>query len=264
LPFLKKFINFKIPFQTSSSQHNVLNLTGFPELHTFFKLLNQEINKATNFFEQTEEILLLREQRVRNGVKIMKKYNCKSSDAYRKSKVALSVICFYKDLMALETFAIATYCCIMKILKKIDKKTGLQVGFSFMQVMVRNANFTEYPRTKKMMQATRAIYEEVIDTISSTENHSLQSDKIFFVDALSRLCTKKSEALKYPAINNTILEESTRDEYDETASSALSLRSKVFCFGLSVSDDTRNDAVSHHSALSLFGVATRLDFDNME
>jgi hypothetical protein len=239
-------------------------LTEFPELHTFFSLLSQEINKASNFFDQTEEMLLLREQRVRDGVKIMKKYKCTSSDAYRMSRVALSVICFYRDLMALETFAITTYCCIMKILKKIDKKTGLQIGFSFMQVMVRNANFTEYPRTKKMMQATHTIYEEVIDNISITEKKCLQSDQIVFVDALSRLRTKKSEALKHPAINNTSLEESKRDEDDETASSALSLRSKVFCFGLSESVDTQNDAVSDHSALSLFGVATRLDFDNME
>ncbi len=130
--------------------------------------------------------------------------------------------------------------------------------------MVRNANFTEYPRTKKMMQATHTIYEEVIDNIYSTEKKCLQSDQIVFVDALSRLRTKKSEALKHPAINNTSLEESKRDEDDETASSALSLRSKVFCFGLSESVDTQNDAVSDHSALSLFGVATRLDFDNME
>jgi len=238
-------------------------LTGFPELHTFFSLLNQEINKASNFFEQTEEILLMREQRVRDGVNIMKRYNCKGSDACRKSKVALSVVWLYKDLMALETFAITTHSCIMKILKKLDKKTGLQVGFNFIQVVVRNTNFAEYPRTQKMMQAMHVIYEEVMENYSSAEKIPLQSDEILFIDALSRLHTKKLESLRHPAINKMSLETSIRDEYDETASSALSLRSKVFCFGLKKLEDTQNVQVSDHSNVSSFGVATRLDFDYM-
>jgi hypothetical protein len=227
--------------------------------------LYQEIKKASNFFDQTEEIFLIREQRIKDAMQMMKQMqpNCYTS---RKSKLTLSVVWFYKDLMALETFATMAYCCIVKIIKKIDKKIGLQVGYDFMNVVVNNANFVEYHRTKRMIQATHDFYEYVTEKILSAQNVYLQSDENLFIDALSRLHVKKVEALKYSGNVKAIFETSTQNKVAETHSSALSLRSNIAYLGLCKSEDKQNYPVadSDHIALSTFGVATRLDFDSIE
>jgi SPX domain protein involved in polyphosphate accumulation len=83
----------------------------------FFKLLHAEFKKATHFFDRAQQEYVIREERVRKGMEIMKQPNS-IMVGEKWSLLAKSIYRLYKDLLLLETFAIMTYCGFSKILKK--------------------------------------------------------------------------------------------------------------------------------------------------
>jgi hypothetical protein len=101
----------------------------------FFKLLHAEFKKVTHFFEKAEQEFVIREERVRGGVEIIKGPNSIMVNE-KWSTQAKSIYRLYKDLSLLETFAIMTYCSFSKILKKHDKVTGHQTRTAFMSNIV--------------------------------------------------------------------------------------------------------------------------------
>lgn len=106
----------------------------------FFKLLHSEFRKATHFFDKAQQEFTIREERVREGMEIMKRPN--SIMVHEKwSMLAKSIFRLYKDLLLLETFAIMTYCSFSKILKKHDKVTGHHTRVAFMSNVVSKVSF---------------------------------------------------------------------------------------------------------------------------
>jgi SPX domain protein involved in polyphosphate accumulation len=90
---------------------------------------------VTHFFEKAEQEFVIREERVRGGVEIIKGPNSIMVNE-KWSTQAKSIYRLYKDLSLLETFAIMTYCSFSKILKKHDKVTGHQTRTAFMSNIV--------------------------------------------------------------------------------------------------------------------------------
>ena len=101
----------------------------------FFKLLHAEFKKVTHFFDKAQQEFSIREERVREGMELMKKPNS-IMVTEKWSTLAKSIYRLYKDLSLLETFAIMTYCSFSKILKKHDKVTGHQTRAAFMSNVV--------------------------------------------------------------------------------------------------------------------------------
>jgi hypothetical protein len=239
-----------------------------PEFDNFFNVLNQEIKKASDFFEQTEELFLMRVQRVRDGVEIMKRSNFKKANTDAQLKAALTVVWLYKDLLSLETFAIMTFCCFSKILKKLDKKSGFNLGLDFLNTEVKSANFTDYPRTMKMIQATHVMFEEVTDQLSNEEKLSLRSDESLFIDTITRLNAKAYEAVERRSLPfenavklNSFLEIHTPEKNMKTTTSPLSLRSKIMLLGRKEAENIQSvpETASEYVTLASFA-ATSLDF----
>mmetsp|Transcript_3498 Transcript_3498/g.6620 ORF Transcript_3498/g.6620 Transcript_3498/m.6620 type:complete len:431 (-) Transcript_3498:286-1578(-) len=151
----------------------------------FFKLLHSELKKAAKFFDRTKQEFILREERVREGMDIMRKPNSiMVSDKW--STMAKSIYRLYKDLLLLELYAIMTYCSFSKILKKHDKVTGYKTRIAFMANVVNKANFTHYPEVLAMIQRTEALFEEVSQKLLIEGNSALCEDERLFISMIHR------------------------------------------------------------------------------
>lgn len=152
----------------------------------FFKLLHSEFKKACHFFAKAEHEFIIREERVREGMEIMKRPNSIMVNE-KWSMLAKSIYRLYKDLLLLETFAIMTYCSFSKILKKHDKVTGHQTRSAFMANIVGSANFTNYPKVLEMISRCERLYEDVSNRLLQEGKQGLYEDERLFINMISRL-----------------------------------------------------------------------------
>jgi SPX domain len=129
---------------------------------------------------------VIREERVREGLHIMKQPNSIMVNE-KWSLLAKSIFRLYKDLLLFETFAIMTYCSFSKILKKHDKVTGHDTRNAFMANVVNKANFTNYPQLLDMIMRCEKLYEEVSNHLLQDGNEGLYEDERLFLSMISRL-----------------------------------------------------------------------------
>ncbi len=163
------------------------NIGTSPGEIAFFKFLRAELGKASRFFERAKQELSIREERMRDGIEILKqpgstmvneKWSCMAKAIYR----------LYKDLLLLELYAIMTYTSFSKILKKHDKVTGYDTRVKFMANVVNKANFTHYPDLLQMITRCEARYENV-DSILVKEGKSssaLDEDERLFISMIHK------------------------------------------------------------------------------
>lgn len=169
-----------------SSLGKVDRLGKSPGEVAFFKLLHAEFNKAEHFFSKAEQEFVIREERVREGMSIMKQPNSIMVNG-KWSLLAKSLYRLYKDLLLLETFAIMTYCSFSKILKKHDKVTGYKTRNAFMANVVNKANFTNYPVVLEMISRCEQMYEEVAEHLLKEGKENLYEDERLFINMIHRL-----------------------------------------------------------------------------
>ena len=152
----------------------------------FFKLLHAEFKKATYFFEKAQAEFEIREERVREGMEIMKQPNAIMVNE-KWSMLAKSIFRLYKDLLLLETYAIMAYCSFSKILKKHDKVTGHKTRTPFMTNVVNKANFTHYPKLLEMISRCEGLYAEVSERLQQEGKEGLYEDERLFINMINRL-----------------------------------------------------------------------------
>jgi SPX domain len=169
----------------------VKSMASSPGEVAFFKLLHAEYKKATHFFDMTQEEFIIREHRVREGIYIMERAVMKKSNPVtvtEKWNVSLHSLChLYKDLLQFETFAIMTYCSFSKILKKHDKVTGYNTRNAFMNNVVHNANFANYPVVLEMIQRCERRYEQVLERLRKGGNEEPREDVNLFINMVRRM-----------------------------------------------------------------------------
>ena len=153
----------------------------------FFQALHSELKKANHFFERAQQEFAIREERIVEGMKIMKKPNSIMMSNDRWACMAKSLYQFYKDLLLLETFAIMTYCAFSKILKKHDKVTGYTTRIAFMAKVVNKANFTNYPSVQEMIRRCELLYEEVSQKLKGQSARDLCEDERLFINMIHKL-----------------------------------------------------------------------------
>jgi hypothetical protein len=182
----------------AKGQNNVIDKA--PGEVAFFKLVHSEFKKAIHFFENAEREFIIREERVREGMEIMKRPNSiMVNDKW--SLMAKSLYRLYKDLLLLETYAIMTYCSFSKILKKHDKVTGYDTRNAFMANVVNKANFTSYPAILEMITRCELMYEEVSQRLHLEGKEALYEDERLFINMIHRLneqCMDSAEAEGVP------------------------------------------------------------------
>jgi hypothetical protein len=169
----------------------VKSMASSPGEVAFFKLLHAEYQKATHFFDMTQEEFIIREHRVREGIDIMDRAVVKKSNPVTLTeKWNISFHCLrqlYRDLLQFETFAIMTYCSFSKILKKHDKVTGYNTRNAFMKNVVNKANFTNYPVILEMIQRCERSYEEVLERLRRERNEEPREDLNLFINMVRRM-----------------------------------------------------------------------------
>lgn len=166
----------------------LLLLGKSPGERAFFKLLHSEVKKSTHFFENAQKEYIIREERVRKGLEIIKnEHGDQSSADERWSRCAQSIFRLYRELLLLETFAIMTYCGFSKILKKHDKNTGFSTRNAFMAKIVNQANFVSYPQLLQMINRCERLYEEVSTRLAQEGKTSLHEDERLFIHMIHRL-----------------------------------------------------------------------------
>jgi len=200
----------------------------------FFKLLHAEFKKASHFFEKAQQEFIIREERVREGMEIMKQPNS-IMVSEKWSLLAKSLYRLYKDLLLLETFAIMTYCSFSKILKKHDKVTGYSTRNAFMANVVNKANFTNYPTLLEMIKRCEKMYEEVSDQLTKEGKEGLYEDERLFINMIHRLneqCLDTAEVegaperkeVKRPSAN---MDENMGTNFDQATASLRSVLSDM-------------------------------------
>lgn len=170
----------------TSSSSSMSAIVRNPGEKTFFRLLHEELRKAQRFFDQAQKEFQIREERLQEGMSIMKqphsfmvteKWSCLTKSVYN----------LYKDLLLLETFAIMAYCSFSKILKKHDKVTGYDTRGAFMSKVVNKTNFASYPVIFDMIGRTESLYEEVSKNLADNTSGGLGEDERLFINMIHRL-----------------------------------------------------------------------------
>lgn len=181
-----------VEMQTSSPQpveqdrrppSNIETIKKNPGEVLFFKLLHGEFQKAVHFFDRVIDEFHIREERVLDGMQIVKREN----RFHLWNMLAKSVYRFYTDLLLLETFCIMTYCSFSKILKKHDKVTGFDTRNAFMSNVVNKANFTNYTNLQEMISRCERLYSEVSNRIVEEGRQDLYEDERLFIEMVHQL-----------------------------------------------------------------------------
>lgn len=189
--------------------HDAQSMGKSPGEVAFFKLLHSEFKKASHFFDRATEEFTIREERVREGMDIMRKPNSIMVNE-KWGLMAKSIYRLYKDLLLLETFAIMTYCSFSKILKKHDKVTGYETKNAFMANIVNKANFTHYPKVLSMITRCEKFYEEVSTNLLKEGKEGLYEDERLFINMIHRLNEQVLESPDSAAIPRERKQESTQ------------------------------------------------------
>jgi hypothetical protein len=174
------------PEVSAHKKHQTDSINKSPGEVAFFKLLHAEFKKAEHFFDKAQQEFIIREERVREGMEIMKQPNS-IMVSEKWSLLAKSLYRLYKDLLLLETFAIMTYCAFSKILKKHDKVTGYDTRNAFMANVVNKANFTNYPIVLEMISRCETMYEDVSQRLLKEGKQGLYEDERLFINMIHRL-----------------------------------------------------------------------------
>jgi len=153
---------------------------------TFFKVVNAELRKAIHFFGRAVQEFRIREERVREGILIMKKpgYVMESS---KWTSLGKSLCKLNKDLVLLEKYSVMTYCAFSKILKKHDKYTGCVTRMKFMTRFVNNANFTNNADVSRMIKTSKSLYDEVAQNLSAEWRSRINKDERLFINMIQLL-----------------------------------------------------------------------------
>lgn len=163
----------------------------------FFTYLHSELRKATKFFEMTEKELVMREERIREGVKVVRKPDA-SVLTDRWLGVARSVFGLYKELLTLEVYAIMSFVSFSKILKKHDKITHHPTRSAYMCSFVEKANFASYPRLLQMMHICQSIFDEASDRIEKNGTSHLHDDERLFLFMIRKIGNQASSMTPSP------------------------------------------------------------------
>jgi hypothetical protein len=96
-----------------------------------------------------------------------------------------------------------------------------------MNEIVKKANFTNYPRTKNMIQVTHTLYKDVKRHLPIKHNINLQKDQSLFIDAITRLKGGELPTLNQRRRRISPLVTVTPHRQSEAPSTPLSIRSKI-------------------------------------
>lgn len=193
-------------------------MSSNPAEVAFFKLLNSELKKAVHFFDKALIEVEIREERVREGIDIMRKTNSLMVNE-RWSLMAKSLYRLYKDLLLLETYAIMTYCSFSKILKKHDKITNHNTRCAFMMNVVNKANFTHYPKLLEMISRIEQLYDEVSQTLISEGKSGLYEDERLFINMIQRLNEQVLDTAEQEGADTEERKEQRRSSYSPDSKS---------------------------------------------
>jgi len=143
-------------------------------------MLRSEVKKVCEFFDSSEQIYRIRQERVQGAFEMLKTGG-HGADKAAWSRLLAACGKFYKDMLYLENFAIMNYCGFSKILKKHDKLTGFATREAFMRNIMAQQNIAQYPNTRELLFKS----EKLFDAIQGMESvMPLKEEERLFIEAM--------------------------------------------------------------------------------
>ena len=161
--FMKKKINDIVKAHGAAkvsdpaSACNPLVISQSPAEVEFFRLIRAELKKTSYHFSCAEKLCVIRHKRVKEAYLMLHDKNI-TYDKKTWTRLLMTCVKFYKDILLLENFAIINYCGFSKILKKHDKSTGYSTREAFMRNVMSHQNFTHYPDVLHLLQESEKLY----------------------------------------------------------------------------------------------------------
>eukprot|EP00188_Purpureofilum_apyrenoidigerum_P001897 Plantae.Rhodophyta-Purpureofilum_apyrenoidigerum.ctg20943.p1 GENE.Plantae.Rhodophyta-Purpureofilum_apyrenoidigerum.ctg20943~~Plantae.Rhodophyta-Purpureofilum_apyrenoidigerum.ctg20943.p1 ORF type:complete len:383 (+),score=64.92 Plantae.Rhodophyta-Purpureofilum_apyrenoidigerum.ctg20943:301-1449(+) len=157
---LKKKINVDISidtgFKSISSSDTSRSVNEFASSEEFLAALRNEVDKVNNFYLDMEEDFIIRFQFLQNRVDALKLQP--SVDRGLVQDLRKKLINFLRDLVLLERFSEINYTGFRKILKKHDKKTGLNLHTTYLLTVLETPFFLSTSRRKLQSAAERQLH----------------------------------------------------------------------------------------------------------
>ncbi|KAJ8903324.1 hypothetical protein NDN08_004432 [Rhodosorus marinus] len=165
---LKKKINGEVAGEhvegnsDSSAEATARSSSERPNTHKFLEALRTEVEKVNNFFLDMEEDFIIRFQLLGSRVDDLKKED--SVDRRKVQDLCRKLIDFQGELVLLENFSVINYTGFRKILKKHDKKTGLDLRNTFLLAVLDTPFF--------LSNSLRRLMNEVENKLLSLDMYS--------------------------------------------------------------------------------------------
>ena len=195
----------------------------------FFRLVHAELKKTSDFFARTESLYTTRIQNLVTAMVLLRGNQLNgvgdsdpvvpvSPNAWGRLLQACSR--FYKDVLLLANFAIMNYCGFSKILKKHDKVTGFKTREAFMRNVMRQQNFTHYPRLLELLKTVEDLFNSI--KALETDLAPLADEEKLFIEAiqgLNRTASKLQEEVT--SLDGTRGDSDAEQEVEKVESSSL-------------------------------------------
>mmetsp|Transcript_5276 Transcript_5276/g.15756 ORF Transcript_5276/g.15756 Transcript_5276/m.15756 type:complete len:383 (-) Transcript_5276:53-1201(-) len=157
---LKKRINVDVSIETDfkslSSSGTSRSVNETASSGEFLAALRKEVDKVNNFYLDMEEDFIIRFQFLANRVDALKLQQ--SVDRRLVQDLRRKLIDFLRDLVLLERFSEVNYTGFRKILKKHDKKTGLNLHMTYLLTVLETPFFLSTSRRKLQSAAERQLH----------------------------------------------------------------------------------------------------------
>ncbi|KAJ6829796.1 putative SPX domain-containing protein 1 isoform X1 [Iris pallida] len=152
--------------------------TTTEEEEDFLKLLEAELVKFNNFFEEKEEEYIIRQKELHDQVQRVVGNGSNSREELMK--VRREIVDLHGEMVLLENYSALNYTGLVKILKKYDKRTGALIRLPFIQKVLQQPFFTTdllYRLVKKCEAMLDHLFPKAEPSISGDNGEGIDGDK---------------------------------------------------------------------------------------
>ncbi|ORY08265.1 SPX-domain-containing protein [Basidiobolus meristosporus CBS 931.73] len=166
-----------------------------PEERSFFDLLDKELEKICQFYEEKEKEAVKRLYALREQVLVLeaaisgleeverRREEIAANEKELKQKLEKALLEFYRSVELLKNYKILNHTGFMKILKKFEKTTNWKCSKLYMHKAERR-NFVASTVLDKIIAQTETLYTEIFDG----DSRKKAMDSLRIPDLKKRVC----------------------------------------------------------------------------
>jgi len=262
---IKAMPTYKVDHPTAEEQVQVLQSST--AARDFFIMLRKELKKVANVYRELEYKALRELVKLRTLVADLNNSNYETAALLEQCKN------IHMRFLMTENYAVLNYGGFVKILKKHDKKTGLETQQKFLLRLVNEQPFALHPWLRSAIEGVEEHFTEISSRIHSTnklhlinKSHSVNKSTTSKSNSVIKSTTAKSAVESSAAVQHydRVLEQHALlkgSESSEWLQNAFS-RANIYACLKSSSPNTHgsDDSTSSHEDISKNRSQTNLPF----